>query len=110
MPYAAPRLCSHPGCRQLGSHSHYDRQAERRRGSSTARGYGGRWQRLREIVLGQEPLCWYCRQRGLIVAADTVDHKLPKARGGTDDRDNLCGACSTCNYSKGDRTAAEFLG
>ena len=109
MPFAPARLCSRPGCRQLGNHSHYNRDAEQRRGSSTERGYDRRWQRLREMVLKEEPLCRYCKARGLIVASDTVDHMTPKARGGTDDRGNLCGACEHCNYSKGDKTAEEFL-
>jgi len=113
MPLAPLRLCSRPSCRNLqpcAVHRYDARRAQdERRGSSAARGYDGRWQRWRKMILAEDPLCFYCQARGRIVASTTVDHKTPKARGGTDDRDNLCGACFTCNSAKRDRTAAEFL-
>ena len=113
MPIAPVRLCARPSCGRVQpcpEHAQEARQlVDQRRGSSAARGYGGDWQRLRRMVLRREPLCWYCRQRGKLVAATTVDHKTPKSRGGTDARGNLCGACEHCNFSKRDRTAEEFL-
>lgn len=113
MPLAALRLCTRSMCGHVQPCPVHGRAARRdydqRRGSSAERGYDGRWQKLRLIVLAEEPLCFYCNARGRVVAADTVDHKTPKTRGGTDDRDNLCGACSTCNFSKAGRTAEEFL-
>jgi 5-methylcytosine-specific restriction endonuclease McrA len=38
----------------------------------------------------------------------TIDHKNPKAKGGTDEMDNLVGCCKSCNQLKADRTVAEF--
>lgn len=38
----------------------------------------------------------------------TVDHLLPKARGGRSYDLNLAMACSPCNGAKGDRTPAEW--
>jgi 5-methylcytosine-specific restriction protein A len=35
------------------------------------------WQRLREIVLSQEPLCRYCAKAGRTTAAEVVDHIKP---------------------------------
>ncbi len=37
-----------------------------------------------------------------------VDHKLPRARGGTDHPDNLQLLCSYCNRSKGTKTMSEW--
>ena len=48
-----------------------------RRGSSTARGYGADWQRLRLQVLEEEPLCRFCAEQGLVTAARDVDHIIP---------------------------------
>lgn len=53
--------------------------------------------------------CYYC-------AADlrrhrdgaTLDHRLPRSRGGTDARSNLVPACRPCNQAKGPLTVEEF--
>ena len=47
-------------------------------------------------------ICTYCRGR-----ADTVDHILPRSRGGGDTWFNLVAACQSCNGLKGDRTPQE---
>lgn len=41
-------------------------------------------------------------------SASTLDHLLPKSRGGGDTWINLVAACGTCNNRKGDRTADEW--
>ena len=46
--------------------------------------------------------CSYCGAR-----ADTIDHVLPRSRGGGDGWFNLVAACQPCNARKGDRTPAE---
>ena len=46
--------------------------------------------------------CAYCYER-----ADTVDHLLPRSRGGGDTWFNLVAACQSCNGLKGDRTPQE---
>jgi 5-methylcytosine-specific restriction protein A len=70
------------------------------RGSSAARGYGAAWQRIRESVLLNEPLCRECCLHGITTAATEVDHIRAKAAGGTDDRDNLQPLCKTCHSRK----------
>ena len=39
----------------------------------------------------------------------TIDHKIPLARGGTNDPDNICCACKRCNVRKGTRTERKFF-
>jgi 5-methylcytosine-specific restriction enzyme A len=82
---------------------------ESRRESAAKRGYDRRWQRLRLMVLREEPLCYYCQLFGIIVATNSIDHKIPKSRGGTDERTNLCGCCKNCNDRKQDMTSDEFI-
>lgn len=53
--------------------------------------------------------CYYCgadlRRPGVQA---TLDHRLPRSRGGTDQRSNLVPACLACNHAKGAQTVAEF--
>ncbi|WP_433261963.1 HNH endonuclease [Micromonospora vinacea] len=46
--------------------------------------------------------CGYCSG-----PAATVDHSLPRSRGGQNTWRNTVSACATCNQAKGDRTPAE---
>ncbi len=48
--------------------------------------------------------CGYCGRSDLPL---TIDHIIPKARGGGDSWENLICACTACNNKKGDRTPAE---
>ncbi|MDE2732188.1 MAG: HNH endonuclease [Bacteroidota bacterium] len=47
--------------------------------------------------------CQYCNQRERL----TVDHVVPRSRGGKDQWTNLVAACIRCNNRKGDRTPEE---
>jgi 5-methylcytosine-specific restriction endonuclease McrA len=47
--------------------------------------------------------CGYCDAS----FAGTVDHILPRSRGGADSWGNLIACCARCNSVKGDRTPAE---
>jgi 5-methylcytosine-specific restriction endonuclease McrA len=47
--------------------------------------------------------CQYCSSRDDL----TVDHILPKSRGGRDTWENLVAACNRCNNRKGNRTPDE---
>lgn len=50
------------------------REQDARRGSSTSRGYGADWRRLRDAFLKKHPLCLFCDDVGLITEATVVDH------------------------------------
>lgn len=47
--------------------------------------------------------CQYCGSKEAL----TLDHVMPKSRGGRDTWQNLVTACQKCNTYKGDRTPAE---
>ena len=47
--------------------------------------------------------CAYCGRQ-----ATTIDHVLPRSRGGADSWENLVAACLRCNNVKGDRTPQEM--
>ena len=73
----------------------------RRIGSTTERGYGHAWRKLRESILKRDSyLCVKCRSEGRLIEATDVDHIKAKARGGTDDPDNLQALCAPCHKSK----------
>jgi hypothetical protein len=50
--------------------------------------------------------CSYCRSPSLAGVPLAVDHIIPLAAGGADQRTNLCLACYRCNEFKGAQTAA----
>ena len=47
--------------------------------------------------------CAYCNG-----PAETIDHVMPRSRGGQHDWDNVVAACARCNHSKGDRLITEL--
>lgn len=61
----------------------------------------------RNIILRDGNKCQYCGHR--FESADlTLDHIMPKSRGGRNSWDNLVAACSPCNRKKGDKTPDEW--
>ncbi len=48
--------------------------------------------------------CQYCKRSDLTL---TLDHVIPKSKGGDDSWENLVAACVKCNNKKGDRTPDE---
>ena len=47
--------------------------------------------------------CCYCSK-----SASTIDHVVPRSRGGADSWENLVACCLACNNAKGDRTPQEM--
>jgi len=52
--------------------------------------------------------CGYC-ETPLSMSTCTVDHVIPRAKGGTNGLDNTVAACKTCNNRKGDMSLDAFL-
>lgn len=70
-------------------------------GSTTARGYGAPWKKLRLIILARDKyLCQECLRNSRYTRANHVDHILNKAAGGTDDHSNLQALCEPCHNAK----------
>ena len=112
MPARAMKGCTYPGCTNLieaGPLCHEHRSARNKarddlRGSSTDRGYGANWQKIRSSVLAETPLCadpfeFHANEERVELAAE-VDHIVPKAKGGTDDPENLQALCERCHKYK----------
>jgi 5-methylcytosine-specific restriction protein A len=76
--------------------------------SSTARGYGADWRRVREVVLADEPLCRLCHEAGRVTPATEVDHIVP-FRGVSDPLrlalTNLRPLCHPCHATRTARQA-----
>lgn len=56
----------------------------------------------RAIFARDDHRCQYCGDR-----ADSIDHVVPRSRGGQHTWENVAAACRTCNMSKRDRTPDE---
>lgn len=58
----------------------------------------------REIFMRDDYTCQYCGVKGREL---TLDHVMPKHRGGGHSWDNLVSACRPCNHRKGGKTLEE---
>ncbi len=58
----------------------------------------------REIFRRDDIACQYC---GLRSKNLTIDHVIPRHRGGAHDWENMVSACPACNRKKGGRTPSE---
>jgi 5-methylcytosine-specific restriction protein A len=114
MPTRPPKTCCVPGCPRpaVGARCTEHAVVNTRwpnsdKLSSTARGYGAAWQRLRRFVLERDPICRVCRTNH----STEVDHLIPKSQGGTDEEHNLRGICGGCHATKtADESRAARLG
>ncbi|MBB6733206.1 HNH endonuclease [Cohnella sp. CBP 2801] len=60
---------------------------------------------FRKLILTRDQYtCRFCGGYG-----DTIDHVLPRAKGGHTTPDNCVCACNECNQSKADRDLEEFI-
>ena len=58
----------------------------------------------RALILRRDGCCQYCDSRKEL----TIDHVLPKSRGGQDTWENMVAACIACNNAKDNRTPEEW--
>lgn len=111
MPLRPQKPCNAQGCNTLTRNPRYcekhlpmltARAPEKPRESSTARGYGYKWQQARAGWLQKSPLCVRCEARGRVVVATDVDHIKPH-RGDMAlfwDRSNWQSLCASCHSVK----------
>ncbi|WP_353962908.1 HNH endonuclease [Streptomyces sp. NBC_01571] len=64
---------------------------------------GTAWEKVRAQALKRDGYICQLQFGGCVGEADTVDHVLAKANGGTDTLDNLVAACRPCNSKKQDK-------
>lgn len=74
------------------------READKRRGHSAARGYGGHWRKLRLVVLARETECRMCKARGHVTPAAEVDHIDGNSANNHDS--NLRPLCKPCHSAR----------
>ena len=68
--------------------------------SQYGNGSSTRWRKRRALILKMHDYCCvYCGDE-----ANSVDHVIPLAKGGTDHPLNLVACCSRCNSAFGDKT------
>jgi len=58
----------------------------------------------KNVYLRDNYICQYC---GKSRASLTIDHIIPKSKGGSDDWENIVVCCMRCNNRKGDKTPEE---
>lgn len=91
--------------RKLREKVRNQRKTARKRAKVSGRLKTGDLLSLFDLQMGQ---CFYCREN---LSSDYhVDHFVPLARGGTNERSNLRLACPKCNMAKSDMLPEEFLG
>lgn len=79
--------------------------------STTERGYGWAWQKLRKQVLERDAgLCCVCSNAGRVTLATEVDHIINKAEGGSDEMHMLQSICAPCHKEKTARESARHRG
>lgn len=112
----ALKPCSHPGCGVLVKDASrcvkhemvkQGSFADPLRGSRHDRGYGNAWDKTRLRILERDGgLCQICLSKGIVNPCASkkygaqIDHKVPKAEGGTDDDENLQTTCVSCHKEK----------
>ena len=85
MPYKPKISCAITTCPNLSNNRYCDthahlapkKQHDKKRKSSTQRGYDTRWQKARRMYLNQHPLCLACQKEHRTTTATVVDHIKP---------------------------------
>lgn len=113
MPMAAPRPCTHPGCRALvrdGSGRCAEHPSSWVKRKPTKRITGRRLQAMRAALFARQPFCEECARQGRHNLATQRDHRIPLAEGGADDPTNEQALCDPCHEAKSQAEALRGRG
>lgn len=101
------------GATLASGHQSFDRISYMVRAKAFKAYREGRWNvhdmyRLNKEKIRITDTCWYC---GCHVEANelTADHVFPRAKGGTNEMENIIFVCRSCNSSKGKRDLIEWM-
>jgi 5-methylcytosine-specific restriction protein A len=103
MPRRPRPPCSVPGCPELtargGRCPTHAKEAEAARGTTTAKGYGTRWQRVRRRYLYAHPWCVLCSKTATVADHFPESRRSLVARGVSDPDawSRLRPLCTTCH-------------
>ena len=115
MPPRTPKACRVRGCRNTTTdpsgycenHKGEGWKSYKLGQSRQQRGYGTKWEVIRERILKRDKgLCQNHLRQAIVKQASCVDHIKAKAHGGTDEDSNLESLCWSCHAAK---TARERL-
>jgi len=104
MPTKPKTACSYSGCPNLTpagtsycpEHAkQVKRREDKERGTSTQRGYGARWRKVRAVQLARYPECEACLKAGRHRVAEVVHHRDGDSRNNLPE--NLASLCRACH-------------
>lgn len=106
----AANLCYTCGKHPARNHSQYCEICTLKEAAKNNLGSRKRYEKLKVLFLKQKQHCPYTGDLLKLGTNTSLDHKVPKAKGGTDDIENLQWVCKWANYAKQDFSEEEFLG
>ena len=107
--YRVLRPCKQEGCKNLTYEKYCDECKKKRqaiyyknydrytRTKEQKQRYNHLWRDVRSIYIRQHPYCESCFEQGKMVFAEMVHHKIPLAKGGKNELDNLQSLCFSCH-------------
>lgn len=107
MPTAPPRYCALCRAPHQGECPRKQPRVDRRP-NATVRGYDRQWQKIRAVKKARDPLCEWCKHKGLAVLTELIDHYIPIAAGGTHADENLVSMCRPCHGVKTEQDKQKY--
>lgn len=64
---------------------------------------------VKAVKFAERPNCHYCHRPFFAIDEATIDHKVPRCRGGKTTMENVVLACEECNSRKADQSYEMFM-